>query len=256
MKITNDYIKGLLSQGKRIDSRKPDEFRDITIEQNVIGNADGSARVKIGNTEVIAGVKMSIGTPYPDKMDEGVLMTGAELSPLASPDFESGPPSEDAIELARVIDRGIRESKMIDTKKLCVEKGEKVWMVSVDIQIINHDGNLLDCGSIAAVSALLCAKFPKFDGETVEFGTKSDKSLPVTCKPVAVTFYKIGDNLIVDPSIDEEKASTVKITVTTKDDGNISAMQKSGSDTFSFEEVSNAFDQSVKIGSKVRKLLK
>ena len=48
-----------------------------------------------------------------------------ELVPFASPMFESGPPREDAIELARVVDRGIRHSEIVDKKKLCITPGKE-----------------------------------------------------------------------------------------------------------------------------------
>ena len=99
----------------------------------LISKAEGSARVKLGKTQVVAGIKMDIGEPYPDSPEKGVMMTAAELIPLASPDFEAGPPREDAIELARVVDRGIRESEVIELDKLCIEPGEIIWMVFMSI---------------------------------------------------------------------------------------------------------------------------
>ena len=119
--IKRDYLANLAEQGKRADGRRIDEYRNIEIETNIISKAEGSARVKIGNTQVIAGIKMDMGDPYSDTPDSGVMTTAAELIPLASPDFESGPPREDAIELARVVDRGIRESEIIEVDKLCIE---------------------------------------------------------------------------------------------------------------------------------------
>ena len=115
--LTKHRIREYLLNGKRFDGRKFDEFREIKIETGVSKKAEGSARVKIGNTEVIVGVKMDIGEPYPDSQEEGNLMVTAELTPMSSDRFESGPPRIEAIELARVIDRGIRESKMVDFKK-------------------------------------------------------------------------------------------------------------------------------------------
>jgi len=113
--IKRDYLANLAENGKRADGRKFDEFRNIEIETNIISKAEGSARVKIGNTQVVTGIKIGIGEPYDDSPDSGVMVTAAELIPLASPDFESGPPRENAIELARVVDRGIRESGLIET---------------------------------------------------------------------------------------------------------------------------------------------
>ena len=101
--IKKDYIIKLAKSGKRVDNRKFDEFRKIKIETDIIKKAEGSAKVTIGNTQVIAGIKMDLGEPYPDAPDSGVMTTAAELIPMASPDFESGPPDEESIELARVI---------------------------------------------------------------------------------------------------------------------------------------------------------
>jgi len=103
---------------------------------------------------------MDIGEPYPDTPEQGAMSTAVELIPLASPDFESGPPRANAIELSRVVDRGIRESKFIDLEKLCIESGEKVWIVFIDIHVLDYDGNLFDACSLAASAALLSAKVP------------------------------------------------------------------------------------------------
>ncbi len=89
--IKRDHIYKLAEQGKRVDGRNFDEYRKIEIETGVVSKAEGSARVKIGNTQVMAGIKMDVGEPYSDSPDSGVMTTAAELIPLASPDFESGP---------------------------------------------------------------------------------------------------------------------------------------------------------------------
>lgn len=256
MNIHNQYLINLASRSVRMDGRKPEEYRKISIEKDVIAKAEGSARVRIGKTEVLAGVKIDIGTPFSDRPDEGVLMTNAEFSPIASPEFEKGPPSEDAIELARVVDRGIRESGMIDTGKLCIKKGEKVWMVFVDIHMLNHEGNLIDAASLAAVTALLNSRMPAFDGEKVDYYGKKGKPLPVKGKPVAVTMVKIGNSLLVDPKLEEEEAMDCRITVTTNDSGNITALQKSGSGALSMEDIEKAFEISAKVGKEKRRLLK
>ena len=90
-------------------------------------------------------------------------MVNAELTPLSNPRFKFGPPTIESIEVSRVIDRGIREGHAIDTKALCVEHGEKVWIVNVDVNVINHDGNLIDIGGLAALAAFLLVTFFAFD---------------------------------------------------------------------------------------------
>ncbi len=248
--IKRDHILRLLEQGKRQDGRGVTDFRNLEIETGLIESADGSARVKLGNTTVIAGIKIIPGTPFGDTPNLGVLTTGMELIPMAHPTFESGPPGEDAIELARVVDRGIRESGMVDVEKLCITPGEEVWMCYIDMYAIDHDGNLFDAANIAAVSALKSAIIP-----AEQYGKGENSPLPVTCTPVSVTSAKLGNTLIVDPDYDEEQISTARLTVTTDDDGNFRAMQKGGRGSITLDELSQCLDRAVEIGAEIRKII-
>ncbi len=254
MILENEYLLKIVSEGEREDKRKFDEFRKISIEKNVVEKAEGSALVKIGDTQVMAGVKMEVGEPFPDTPNEGILIVNAEFSPIASPEFESGPPGEDATELARVVDRGIRESKAIDMEKLCIEEGKKVWIVFLDIYILDHHGNLIDAAALASLAALLNTKMPKYDGEKINYEEKT-KKLPMRFKPIAITVVKINNHLLIDPSLEEEKVMDARLTVTTKEDGNICALQKGGSGGFTFEEIKQAIELSKKKGKELRKLL-
>lgn len=257
MTLQGEYIINLASKGMRIDGRKPGEFRDIVIERGVVANAEGSALVRMGSTEVMVGIKLEVGEPFPDTQGEGVLMVGAEFTPLASPSFERGPPGEDAIELARVVDRGIRESKAIDMEKLCIKEGEKVWMVFVDIHILNHDGNLIDASGLASMAALLEARMPEYDEKEGKVNyDKRSKPLPVRFRPIPVTVAKIGETLMVDPSREEEAVAGVKFMVTTKDDGNICALQKRGVEALEPDEIFSIFELADKKIEELRKLLK
>lgn len=256
-KIFEEHIHKIINEGFRVDKRKLTEFREITIKTGVIKTADGSAIVKCGNTEVIAGVKLGIGTPFPDTPDAGVLMVGSELLPLSNPEFEMGPPDIDAIEIARVIDRGIRESKAIDEKKLCIVPGEKVWIVNVDVLPLNHDGNLIDIGSIAAIAALKDTKFPKLDKNgNIDYKEKTDIKLPIKHTPIEITVLKIGNNLLVDPTQDEEEVADARLTVASLEDGTLCALQKGGDLPLTVEEISKMIDLAIKKGDEIRKKVK
>ena len=227
MKKMTDYIHKLLEKDNRLDGRKLEQYRDgISIEYGVSKTADGSALVTIGETKVMAGVKMELGTPYPDSPDQGTLMVNVELLPLSSPKFEPGPPSIQAIELARVIDRGIRESHSIDFKKLCVTVGEKAWTVIVDICPINDAGNLFDIGALATIAAIRNARLPALKDGIVDFKTKTDETLPLTKVPLSCTVLKIGDKFIIDPLNAEEKVADSRLTVATTEKDEICALQK------------------------------
>jgi len=252
--IDKGYIISLLSKGERLDGRRLDEYREIKIETNKMVNPEGWASVKMGNTHVMAGVKMDVGQPFPDKPNEGVLMTSAEFSPIASPDFETGPPDEDAIELARVVDRGIRESKAINMEKLCIKEGELVWMVHVDIHILNHDGNLIDAAALAAITALNNTRLPEYKDEKINYEKKTTK-LKLECKPIAVTVFKFKDNFIIDPTAIEEDVVDGALVVTTKDDGNLCALQKLGSAGFTKDEIEKIWEIGIKKAKELRKLI-
>ena len=256
-KITKERIKEYLAEGKRFDGRAPDEFREISIETGVSKNAEGSARVRIGKTEVLVGVKLAVGEPYPDSLDKGNLMITAELIPLSSPRFENGPPKFEAIEIGRIIDRGIRESKFIELEKLCIREGEKVWTVFIDIYSINDDGNLLDAAGIGALAALKTARIPKYDVENdaVVFGEWTNKTIPVKKElPISLTVHKIGNRLLVDPTREEEDISETRITMASSN-GMIFSMQKGESVQLDVEEFENILDLVAKVEKEVFKKL-
>jgi len=260
--MTGERIRKYLQEGKRFDDRKLDEFREIEIELGVSKNAEGSAKVKIGKTEVLVGVKMNVGEPYPDSPDKGNLMVSAELLPLSSPRFENGPPKFPTIELGRVIDRGIRESKFIDFEKLCIAKGEKVWTVMIDIYSINDDGNLLDAAGIGAIAALKDAKIPKYDKkeDKIAYGELTKDNLPLAKEiPIAITVHKVGNNLIVDPTREEEDISETRLTIGSSN-GTISSMQKGSEKSLKLEELDKILDLCEKVErdvfKKIEKFLK
>jgi exosome complex component RRP42 len=250
----NHFLK-VLNEGVRYDKRKMDEYRDLKITRGCAKTAEGSAEVKLGETHVIAGVKFGLESPFPDTPDEGILMVNVEQSPVASPEFEVGPPSIEAIELARVVDRGLRESKLVDLKELCVKEGEKAWFISIDIVTVNDDGNLLDACGLAALAALQDAKFPKVvDGE-VDYHEKTKKGLELKKIPIPVTVYKYEDHLLIDPTHDEEVVADARLTVTTLSSGEICALQKGGKSPITTEEVEKMVELSLKKGEELRKVL-
>ncbi len=247
----------LLAKGKRLDGRSLDEGRKLEIQTGLIEKANGSAMVTLGNTSVIAGVKVDKGTPFADTPDKGVLMVGAEVLPLAAAYVEAGPPDEGSIELARVVDRGVRESEMIDLATLVIKEGKHVYMVYVDVNVLNVDGNLFDATSYAVVSALLTARMPKFamEGDAVKV-TDEIVPVPVSRVPISITSVKIGNALIIDPTSEEEAVMDARITLTTDDDGNICAGQKGEPGSFSTDQVMDAVSLAISKGREIRQKIK
>jgi len=257
VKLKQKRISELIATGKRLDSRGLKDYREVKVEQGVIERAEGSARVLLGKTEVMVGIKLEIGKPFPDTPNEGVLTVNAELVPLASPTFEPGPPGQTSIELARVVDRGIRESKAIDLAKLCITPGKDVFVVFVDVYVLNHDGNLIDASALAAIAALLNTKMFKYEMKDNVVQIKPGYTpLPVKRHPIAVTFAQINNELVVDPQLKEEQTMDARLTITIDDDENICAIQKGGSGYFKLEQTLEAAKIAMEKAEQIRKELK
>lgn len=255
--LTEDNIKEDIKNGKRPDGRGFKDYRDIEIIPNYIHeSAEGSAYVKIGDTQVLVGVKIDTGEPFPDRPDEGTLITNTELVPLASPEYESGPPGEEAVEIARVVDRGIRESGMIKLTDLSIEEGEKVWMVFVDIHVLDYDGNLLDAASLGAVAALMNTEIPEHDEEEDVINREEvAEKLDTQEVPVTVTARKIGGKLLFDTTSEEEEVLDSRLTVTFKENGNVCSIQKGEETPLKLEEIEEMVEESYEKSQELREEL-
>ena len=263
IELDTNLIRESIAKGKRFDGRDFEAYRDVSVETGVVTSAEGSAIAKIGNTQIICGIKMSVGTPYPDTPAEGVMSVSGEFVRLANPDFERGKPSDEAIEMARVVDRAIRESRAIDFGKLCIEPEKAVWMVYIDLDVLNDEGNLIDTACLAAASALATTKLPVVihEGENykTDFGNKSDESIPMNGIPVNTTFVKIGDKIMADPSYEEFMALDARLTVgTINKDGKtvLCSMQKGGRVGLSVEETEKIIDLAQQHGDELREKVK
>ena len=255
-KVRLRQIEAMLEKGKRMDERGLRDTREIKIEQGFIEKAEGSARCFLGKSEVLVGVKVETGEPFPDTPNDGVMTVNAELVPVASPNFEPGPPDENSIELARVVDRGIRESHAIDTEKLCIEPGKKVFVVFVDVYVLNHDGNLIDCSALAALAALMNTKMPNYEIKDGELKMKQGYTpLPMKAHPITVTIGKINNNLLVDPGLEEETVMDSRITMAINEEGNICAIQKGLPGYFTPQQILEASKIAEEKAAQLRKQL-
>jgi exosome complex component RRP42 len=252
--ITNEYMRERLSKGIRNSKRGAMSYRGITLTQGTLPNAEGSAEAIIGNTKVLAGIKIDVAEPMPDTPEEGNLTTSAELLPMASQDYDIGPPTPEGVEYARVVDRGIRHGSIIDMGKLFIEEG-KVWSVFLDLYVLNYDGNLFDAGTLAAMAALATTKMPRYEDGKVIRDDKM-KNLETGNTVTSCTFAKVLDSLIIDPDGAEEELMKARLTIA-NDANTVRAMQKGLGGSFSIKEadalIDAAFDKSKDLRNIVKK---
>ncbi len=248
-KLKRRTLESRLARGTMVDGRRLTDYRQVVIEPGYVDyRAEGSALVRLGSTLVLVGVKMDLVQPFPDAPNEGVLMVHAEFVPLASPTFEPGPPDENAIELARVVDRSLREPKVIALDKLVIEPGKTVWRVFVDIYVLNHDGNLFDASMLASMAALMVTRVPAI--VKTEEGYQVDRTrftglLPVNRRVVTVTLAKLAGKLIVDPTFEEEGVADTRLVVAVTEDGMIAGMQKTGMEGLTERELETAVNLAI-----------
>ncbi|MFH1751149.1 MAG: RNA-binding protein [Candidatus Micrarchaeota archaeon] len=251
--IKEEYVKDLMRGNKRPDGRGLLDYREIKLEKGLLQNAEGSCLAQIGDTKVLAGIKFDVVAPYRDRPTEGVFQVTAEFLTAAHPEFTPGPPGEKSIELARVVDRGIRSAEAIDTKKLFLEEA-KAFGIFVDLYILDHSGNLIDTAALAAMGALTDCKVPKYkDGAILR--NDFSGNLHLERKVSVCSFEKISGKMILDASDEEEVASEGRLSIATCDGDLVCASQKSGSAGFTKEEISDLIDIAIEKGKAHRRLL-
>jgi exosome complex component RRP42 len=159
-----------------------------------------------------------------------------------------GPPGFPAIELPRLVDRAVRESGMIELKKLVIKEGEKVWTVFIDAYPINDDGNLIDAATLGAIVALKNTMIPELDKEgKIDYDKKATKKLPVSKEiaPISFTFFKLGNSILMDPTREEEEACETRVTFgisNWNDQYVINSCQKNGQVPFTQAEIDSIMD--------------
>jgi exosome complex component RRP42 len=254
-RLKRKKIQEVISTGKRMDGRDLYDYREWAFKTNFLEKSEGSAEVRLGKTHVIVGVKAGLGTPFSDTPDDGVLMCNAEYTPVAHPTWEPGPPPYGAIELARVVDRGLRSAEILDMKELGLISGKSVYIVFVDLYILNWDGNLIDACGAGALAALRNAEIPGYKVTKDEAkATGKTKKLKLRSEPIPVTCYKIDDHIFLDATADEEEVADGRLTVTIDAKKNVTTLQKAGPVGFSVDEIKKCINIATEKAAEIRSL--
>ncbi len=258
-KVKLETILNMYRRGMRTDNRDLYSPRNLNVQVGVIEKANGSALVKLGNTQVIVGIKLGIGRPFEDTPNEGVLQVNSELVPMASPLFEPGPPDENAVELSRVVDRSLRDPKAVDLGSLVIRPGEKAWVLWIDIYVLDYDGNYFDASMLGVMAALMNTRVPDYEeSESGEIIIKKDSPgtpLKLNKRVVLVTTAKIGNYIVVDPNLDEEALAESRLVLAFDEQGTVVGAQKTGSGAYSVDEFYRAVEISRSAAQVYFKLL-
>ncbi|XP_011155700.1 exosome complex component RRP45 [Solenopsis invicta] len=210
------FINRCIEEETRLDGRKLLEPRSVKI---YFGSSWGCCMVSLGHTRVVTQVSCDIQQPKASRPNEGTIRINVELAPLAAQHFESGRPSEAAILISRQLEKCFKDSKCVDLESLCIVADKKVWNLRIDVNVINHDGNLIDCASVATLAALIHFHRPDVTstGEEVIIHPASEKDfLPLTLfhYPICISFITFqSGNTVMDPTYLEERVGVAELTL-------------------------------------------
>ncbi|KAL2744635.1 exosome complex component RRP45 isoform X1 [Vespula maculifrons] len=211
-----NFINASIKEKTRLDGRDLFEARSVNI---YFGSDWGTCIVSLGKTRAVAQVSCDIQQPKPSRPNEGMIYINVELNPLAAHHFENNRQSEATTLINRQLEKCIKESKCIDLESLCIVADKKVWNLRLDINILNHDGNLIDCASIAALAALLHFHRPDVTstGNNIivhPFNEKDALPLRLFFLPVCVSFITFESGItVMDPTYIEEKVAVAQLTL-------------------------------------------
>ncbi|CAD6338178.1 unnamed protein product [Miscanthus lutarioriparius] len=237
-----DFIRGGIAQDLRTDGRRRLQFRALSVQTGVIPQANGSARVRLGATEIIASVKAELGKPSILHPDKGKVSIFVDCSPTAEPMFEGRGSEELSSELSVSLQRCLLGGKSgagaaIDLSSLIVVEGKVCWDLYIDGLVVSSDGNLLDALAAAIKVALSDTGIPKVN---VSVNTASDEEPEVDVSdeeflqfdtssvPVIITLTKVGRHYIVDATSEEESQMSSAVSVSVNRHGQICGLTKRG----------------------------
>uniref|UniRef100_A0A1L8DXN8 Exosome complex component RRP45 n=1 Tax=Nyssomyia neivai TaxID=330878 RepID=A0A1L8DXN8_9DIPT len=213
--VEKTFVNKCISQNLRIDGRRMNDFRKVKLS---FGNEWGSVHVALGETRVLVQVSCVVAQPKSVRPQEGLLSISVDIGSMAAAHFEAGRSSDEAIQINRILERAFKDSRCVDLESLCLVAEEKVWSVRVDVNVLNHDGNIIDCASVGVLAALLHFRRPDVTWTGTEFTihTAAEKDpIPLVLHhfPVCVSYviYQDGTVACADPTDLEERVAQAKM---------------------------------------------
>ncbi|GAA5835168.1 hypothetical protein JCM3766R1_006890 [Sporobolomyces carnicolor] len=229
------FIQQLLANSLRLDSRNPYDLRPVSLR---FGEQSGWVECSLGDTKVIAQCTAEIVRPQSDRPYEGFLTLNTEIGPMASSAYEAGRSNEEEVLMARLLEKALRRSEAVDREALCLVAGQKVWHIKVDVHFLNDCGNMLDCASIAAITALRHFRKPDVtvNGEDIIIHSMTERvpvPLAIHHSPICLTyaFFNLPNSTttsVIDPTHQEQILANSLLTLTLNAQSEICVLSKQG----------------------------
>ncbi|XP_076850138.1 exosome complex component RRP42 isoform X2 [Brachyhypopomus gauderio] len=251
------YIMHGVLDDLRLDGRGCEDYRHMEIETDVVSNTDGSAKVRLGHTDILVGIKAELKRPKPTVPDEGYLEFFVDCSANATPEFEGRGGEELGVELSNTLYKVFGSRRSLDLRRLCICPGEHCWVLYVDVLLLQCDGNLFDAMSIAIKAALFNTRIPSVRVSEDEEGSKeielSDDPydclrLGVENVPCIVTLCKIGHRHVVDATLQEKACSAASLLVALTPRGAVTCVRKLGPGSLDPDSIFEMMETGKRVG--------
>lgn len=248
----------------RVDGRACLEYRYFELETGVVTSCSGSAHVRLANTDVLVGVKAELDIPDPTSPKRGRIEFFVDCTANAAPEFEGRGGEELATAISSGLAQSYRTPKCLDLDSLCIVAGIQVWVLHVDVLILECGGSLLDAISVAVKAALYDLRIPKVSVSYDENGMHelevSDdpfdvSSLSVANVPCFVTLSKVGQQFVLDASQEEEACAVGSLSIAVTETGKIVSILKGGSGSLHPENIMDIIEVGQDIGISLNKAI-
>jgi ribonuclease PH len=234
---TPKAISGLLYSGGKLirpDNRASAELRPLEIIPNFISSAEGSALIRLGETQVICTASVDDGVPSFQKgSGRGWITSEYAMIPRATSsrtprESTRGRQSGRTMEIQRLIGRSLRA--VVDMEAL----GERtVW---IDCDVIRADGGTRTASVTGALVAL---------GLAIQklLAQRALKVNPLKDYLAAISVGIVGGELLLDLSYPEDSAAEVDMNVVMTGAGRLVETQATAEGrTFSVEDLNQLIE--------------
>lgn len=247
----------------RIDGRSCFDIRRTKVETGIVVSCNGSARVQSTNCNITVGVKVEVGPPPPDEPDCGIVEFAVDCSANANPKFEGRGGEEIAQEMVFILSNAIIPA--IDKKALCISEGHKVWIIYVDVLILECSciSQLLDLSALGIKAALMDTRVPRLvpdeeDANDFVLSAELDEYCPierVEDVPILLTLTRIYDQYVADVTEEEAAAGIARLTLAFDKKGELSYTKKSGSGSLHPDPLKEVLGKASKLAIQIHQNL-
>ncbi|KAH9600615.1 Exoribonuclease [Trypanosoma melophagium] len=241
-----DFTRAAWAAGLRADERGPAQLRPVAVDFPL--PARNVARVRCGGTVVIATAADRLVEPHPRRPRHGMLNCNVRQNPTER-DVQAQ--SQARRQLAAFLERVIKGGGVLDTESLCVLPGRRVWSITIDVVVLNDEGNTTDAAVWATMALLLHYRRPEITvrGNNVIVHPPHERDpvpLSIHHTPLSFGFVitaapgtreklarKTGTDVsetaldvVVDPTVEESLAAAATLVVAINAEGQVCAVSK------------------------------